>query len=210
MSKMQDADMPLVERIGAAIERIAHGQAAMRVPVEATDPDVVLADCQREIERLTAAVQHEADCAEAYRAQIETMIRERDDRTGTHAGGCADWGPAHYECAIRERDDHARWRADLADKLHDRETAISAAWEALRSAGVHSEATIDDGIRLLRRQLAEAELDAERYRWLRNEANTARKCDPMVCIYPLDEQDLIDGDRLDVAIDAAMGGGDAG
>ena len=54
----------------------------------------------------------------------------------------------------------------------------------------------------LRRQLAEAELDAQRYRWLRNEANTARKCDPMVCIYPLDEQDLIDGDRLDVAIDA--------
>ncbi len=57
----------------------------------------------------------------------------------------------------------------------------------------------------LRRQLAEAELDAERYRWLRNEASTARKCDPMVCIYPLDEQDLIDGDRLDVAIDAVMG-----
>ena len=61
----------------------------------------------------------------------------------------------------------------------------------------------------LRRQLAEAEMDAERYRWLRNEANTARKCDPMVCIYPLDEQDLIDGDRLDIAIDAVMGGGDA-
>lgn len=57
----------------------------------------------------------------------------------------------------------------------------------------------------LRRQLAEAEMDAQRYRWLRNEASTARKCDPMVCIYPLDEQDLIDGDRLDVAIDAAMG-----
>lgn len=82
-----------------------------------------------EIERLTAAAQHEADCVEAYRAQVEMVIRERDD--------------------------HARWRADLADKLHDRETTISAAWEALRSAGVHSEATIDDGIRLLRRQLAE-------------------------------------------------------
>jgi hypothetical protein len=61
--------------------------------------------------------------------------------------------------------------------------------------------------KMLRRQLAEAEMDAERYRWLRNEASTARKCDPMVCIYPLDEQDLIDGDRLDVAIDAAMGAG---
>jgi len=52
MSKMRDADMPLTERIAAAIERITHGQAAMRVPVEATDPDVVLADCQMEIEKL--------------------------------------------------------------------------------------------------------------------------------------------------------------
>lgn len=52
MSKMRDADMPLTGRIDAAIERITHGQAAMRVPVEATDPDVVLADCQTEIERL--------------------------------------------------------------------------------------------------------------------------------------------------------------
>lgn len=82
-----------------------------------------------------------------------------------------------------ERDEHKHWRRELANKLHDRETEIIE----------------------LRRQLAEAEMDAERYRWLRNEANTARKCDPMVCIYPLDEQDLIDGDRLDVAIDAAMG-----
>lgn len=81
-----------------------------------------------------------------------------------------------------ERDEHARWRQKLADDLHDRETQIIE----------------------LRQQLAEAEQDARRYRWLRNEANTARKCDPMVCIYPLDEQDLIDGDRLDVAIDAAM------
>jgi len=64
-----------------------------------------LQEAADEIERLRAVAQHEADCAEAYRAQVETMIRERDDRIGTHADGCADWGPAHYECAIRERDD---------------------------------------------------------------------------------------------------------
>lgn len=171
-----------------------------------------LQEAADEIERLRAAVQHEADCAEAYRAQIETMIRERDELKHDIAEYIKITSAQAQEISTltAERDDHARWRADLADKLHDRETTISAAWEALRSAGVHSEATIDDGIRLLRRQLAEAELDAERYRWLRNEASTARKCDPMVCIYPLDEQDLIDGDRLDIAIDAAMGGGDAG
>lgn len=194
-----------------------------------------LQEAADEIERLRAVAQHEADCAEAYRAQVETMIRERDDRIGTHADGCADWGPAHYECAIRERDelkhdiaeyikitsaqaqeistltaerdDHARWRADLADKLHDRETTISAAWEALRSAGVHSEATIDDGIRLLRRQLAEAELDAERYRWLAGHCrSTSEHWGGRWSI-------IVDGpapkahdseDAFDAAIDAAM------
>lgn len=34
---------------------------------------------EAEIERLHAAVRHEADCAEAYRAQIEMMIHERDE-----------------------------------------------------------------------------------------------------------------------------------
>jgi hypothetical protein len=80
-------------------------------------------------------------------------------------------------------------------------TAILAHVEAQAAEIELQTAERDD----LRRQLAEAELDAQRYRWLRNEANTARKCDPMVCIYPLDDQDLIEGDRLDVAIDAAMG-----
>jgi hypothetical protein len=77
---------------------------------------------------------------------------------------------------------------------------ILAHGEAQAAANERLTAECDE----LRRQLAEAEQEALRYRWLRNEANTARKCDPMVCIYPLDEQDLIDGDRLDIAIDAAM------
>jgi hypothetical protein len=63
----------------------------------------------------------------------------------------------------------------------------------------------DGGSAPLGEQVRRMAVDAARYRWLRNEANTARKCDPMVCIYPLDDQDLIEGDRLDVAIDAAMG-----
>ena len=75
-----------------------------------------------EIERLTAAAQHEADCAEAYRAQVETMIRERDDRIGTHADGCADWGPAHYECAIRERDE-LRKQIDECSQMLARQAA---------------------------------------------------------------------------------------
>jgi hypothetical protein len=40
------------ERISAAITRISPGLASMRVPVDQTDPDVVLADAGNEIERL--------------------------------------------------------------------------------------------------------------------------------------------------------------
>ena len=49
---MRDAHLPLVDRINQAIERIGRGDASMRVPVESTDPDVVLSDCRAEIEKL--------------------------------------------------------------------------------------------------------------------------------------------------------------
>jgi len=48
--------------------------------------------------------------------------------------------------------------------------------------------------------------DAARYRWLRNEANTARRSDPMVVTNPLGPahaQELISDLELDAAIDAA-------
>ncbi|MCO6445829.1 MAG: hypothetical protein J5J04_17295 [Anaerolineae bacterium] len=56
MSTMRDADMPLTDRIDAAIQRITTGQGHMRIPVEATDPDIVLGECKVRIDRLRAAV----------------------------------------------------------------------------------------------------------------------------------------------------------
>lgn len=99
-------------------------------------------------------------------------------------------------------------RYGLPERMQEIKDALAEAGHELSNANGHLpinalKALVAERDKL-RRQLAEAEQDARRYRWLRNEANTARKCDPMVCIYPLDEQDLIDGDRLDVAIDAAM------
>ena len=45
MTKMKDADLPLRDRIKSAIERVTNGQGLMRIPAEATDPDLVLFDC---------------------------------------------------------------------------------------------------------------------------------------------------------------------
>lgn len=54
-SEMRDADMPLLERIERAIDRITSGSATMRVPVEATDPDIVLRDAANRVARLEEA-----------------------------------------------------------------------------------------------------------------------------------------------------------
>lgn len=59
-NKMKDAMLPLLERIDKARIRIATGMGNMRIPAEATDPDIVLFNCKEEIERLTAEnQQHE-------------------------------------------------------------------------------------------------------------------------------------------------------
>jgi hypothetical protein len=55
-STMKDADMPLLDRIEAALDRIQNRQGLMRIPREATDIDVVVLDCGDEIKRLRAEV----------------------------------------------------------------------------------------------------------------------------------------------------------
>lgn len=56
MNNMRDADMPLIERIDAAMRRISNGEGQMRVPVEATDPDIVLSNCRDRILELESEV----------------------------------------------------------------------------------------------------------------------------------------------------------
>ncbi len=126
MSKMRDADMPLVERIGAAIERIAHGQAAMRVPVEATDPDVVLGDCQREIDRLTTERDDLLTKLDMESGSADMIARERDELRdvllrggfvpcGIPACNCGSW---HHRYGLPERMREIEFA--LADAGHER------------------------------------------------------------------------------------------
>lgn len=55
----------ILERIKGAKERLRDGHALMRIPVDATDPDCVLADAEVEIERLRAALASNKDAAVA-------------------------------------------------------------------------------------------------------------------------------------------------
>lgn len=57
LKEMRDSSMPLADRINAALERIYNGHAGMRIPAEATDHDVVLADCRERIAELEASVE---------------------------------------------------------------------------------------------------------------------------------------------------------
>ena len=70
---MRDAGMPLPERISAAIDRIAHGNGLMRVPVEATDPDIVLSDCRVELESQAAQIAALTAERDALRADAERL-----------------------------------------------------------------------------------------------------------------------------------------
>lgn len=66
---LRDGHLSLIERIDIALRRVTNGEGQMRVPVEATDPDIVLSNCrdrivelEAEIERLkTAAVDREGE-----------------------------------------------------------------------------------------------------------------------------------------------------
>ena len=150
---------------------------------------------RRPVTRINAEVALLAEAAGTAADEIERLTAELEtERMRLTACGVAALANT-ADSAARARDIRPEYRSASLDDVE---------------RAVDREIQLRDERDELRRQLAEAEMDAERYRWLRNKASTARKCDPMVCIYPLDEQGLIDGDRLDVAIDAAMGGGDAG
>lgn len=65
----------LIERLrDKARLRAAHGLTGWVLAEEA-----LLAQAADEIERLTAALQHEADCVEAAKAEIERLTAERDE-----------------------------------------------------------------------------------------------------------------------------------
>ena len=75
MSRMRDSDLTLAKRIDAAIYRIAHGSGHMRVPVEATDPDMVLSDCMKALDYYRAGLEQRAPKWVPCRVLLEGPVR---------------------------------------------------------------------------------------------------------------------------------------
>lgn len=93
----------------------------------------------------------------------------------------------HYVYFSDHEAEVARLRAELQNAAKAALDAVALSCEKEREA---------DALRV----------DAERYRWLRNDAMTGTKHDPAVLKDgPTDCCDFMFGDELDAAIDAAMG-----
>ncbi len=71
--RMRDAGMPLDQRIDEALRRISSGHAAMRVPAEATDHDIVLADCKARIAELERGIRMQAEINDDHAKIIEDL-----------------------------------------------------------------------------------------------------------------------------------------
>lgn len=68
---LRDGHLPLVERIDVALRRVTNGEGQMRVPVEATDPDIVLHNCRDRIIELEELLrEHEGVTRDAVAATL--------------------------------------------------------------------------------------------------------------------------------------------
>jgi len=123
---------------------------------------------------------------------------------------------AEFDRLTRERDEIAARLESAVDALTHKRPLMTTAktvddWRRIAehldfewsecSRHLNKVAAQRDEARAERDALAK---DAERYRWLRDKANFARDHDPMVCLNPLDEQELICGPELDAAMDAVL------
>lgn len=103
-SDLKDGHLPLVERIELALRRVTNGEGTMRVPVEATDPDIVLSNCRDYIAKLEA--------------QLDEARLEGRREYERHANTSADlkrYVDGHA-FVVRERDGLAAQLATLRDE----------------------------------------------------------------------------------------------
>ena len=72
---MRNSGMPLDERIGEALRRVTSGEGTMRVPAEATDPDLVLVDCRMALDYYRACLEKRAPKWVPSRVLLPCQVR---------------------------------------------------------------------------------------------------------------------------------------
>jgi hypothetical protein len=112
---MKDADMPLLDRVEAALDRITNRQGLMRIPREATDIDVVVLDCGDEIKRLRAELAQRTAEVAALKAQADPLAEM--------------WAALAEYQEQADKDGHGESWAKMC-----RERTANAAWDAYHSA----------------------------------------------------------------------------
>lgn len=100
LSKMKDADMPLLDRVEAALARVGSRQGLMRIPVEATDLDIVVSDCGSEIKRLRAELAKRTAELAQRTADLAKANAERDE---ARREVCFAYGPMAEAMAAAKR-----------------------------------------------------------------------------------------------------------
>lgn len=140
-------------RIDAAIARITSGQAAMRIPVDFTDPDVVLAECKLSIATLRQHVKNDALQLEQAREELGKLRKDHED-----LGDNAEFNESQLRTALEQARTsfneiltiHWGWDGNcgalrLAEDGFDtvakalNESSVSRSSHALNASGVSSE-----------------------------------------------------------------------
>jgi hypothetical protein len=118
------SDIPddLFLRIEAAISRIAHGEGAMRVPADNTDPDLVLTECRDQLAALQRQISTLRSEPDRLASLLPEAARHEWDATGERCVRCGDkdWmgGPCKPLAQGSEDGEAHPNRADILDWLN--------------------------------------------------------------------------------------------
>lgn len=157
---LKDGHLPLVERIDEALRRVKMGQGPMRVPVEATDVDVVLYACRDRIVELEAQMVEAQFKVAAWDAR-EAYLHAPGDSAELFEG----WESEEFNLRMAEKNAELAEAREVSKRYEDRYFAVQAVIATLMANDrVYTlcASLMDDGeLRTLNEFLCDTKADAE-------------------------------------------------